>query len=77
MTAMGTDPKKLLEEALKLPDEARAALAGTLLDSLDRATDLDAEVAWEREIERRLQEIDSGAVRLVPWSEARRRILGR
>ena len=67
----------LLKEALKLPPEARAALAGSLLDSLDQEIDEDAEAAWQTEISRRMRELDSGAVQTVPWSEARRRIVGR
>ena len=67
---------EILEEALKLPPEARAALAGTLLDSLDQTIDRDSESAWEAEIIMRLKEIDDGKVNLVPWSEARARIAG-
>jgi putative addiction module component (TIGR02574 family) len=57
-----------------LPLEARAALIGPLVDSLDTEVDEDAEEAWREEIRRRLQEIDSGATKLVPWDEARRRL---
>ncbi len=67
----------ILKEALKLPPEARAALAGTLLDSLDDAVDQDAETAWEAEIAMRLKEIDEGKITLIPWAEARARIAGR
>jgi len=67
---------EILKEALKLPSEARAALAGTLLDSLDETVDRDAESAWEAEIIMRLKEIDEGKVNLVPWFEARARIAG-
>ncbi|MDP3015952.1 MAG: addiction module protein [Deltaproteobacteria bacterium] len=67
---------KILKEALKLPPEARAALAGTLLDSLDETVDRDAESAWEAEIVMRLKEIDEGKVNLIPWAEARARIAG-
>ncbi len=73
---MKQDPNDLLKEALKLPPEARAALAGSLLDSLDQEVDEDAEAAWQVEIERRLREIDSGAVKPIPWSQARLRISG-
>lgn len=66
----------ILKEALKLPPEARAALAGTLLDSLDDTVDRDAESVWEAEILLRLKEIDEGKVRLMPWSEARTKISG-
>jgi putative addiction module component (TIGR02574 family) len=74
---MSTNPTKLLEEALKLPAEARAALAGSLLDSLDDTVDPNAEAAWDTEIARRLKELDSGKVRPIPWAEARRAILKR
>ena len=67
---------EILKEALKLPPEARAALAGTLLDSLDESVDRDAESAWEAEIAMRLKEIDEGKVTLIPWAEARAKIAG-
>lgn len=67
---------EILKEALKLPPEARAALAGTLLDSLDETVDRDVESAWEAEIIMRLKEIDEGKVNLIPWAEARARIAG-
>ena len=72
---MKNDSTEILKEALKLPTAARAALAGSLLDSLDQEVDEGAEAAWEAEIERRLAELDSGRVRPIPWAEARRRIL--
>ena len=68
------DPRDLLQEALKLPPEARAALAGSLLESLDTEVDADAETAWSVEIERRIREIDQGSTKLVPWDEVKRRI---
>jgi len=74
---MKQEPNDLLKEALKLPPEARAALAASLLDSLDQEVDEDAEAAWHAEIDRRLRELDSGTVKPIPWSEARRRISGR
>ncbi|HAP39741.1 MAG: addiction module protein [Nitrospira sp.] len=73
---MGSDATKLLEAALKLPPEARAAMAGSLLDSLDTAVDADAETDWEQEIARRLKDLDSSHPHLVSWSDARRKILG-
>ena len=74
---MTPDPAKLLEEAMKLTPEARAALAASLLESLDDGADEGAEAAWATEIAKRVHELDSGAVTPVPWPEARRRILGR
>jgi putative addiction module component (TIGR02574 family) len=74
---MSKNEMKLLEEALKLPAEAHAALAGLLLDSLDDGIDPDAEAAWEAEIAQRLKDLESGKVRPIPWAEARRAILQR
>lgn len=68
------DPRDILLEAMKLPPEARAALAGSLLESLDTEVDADAEAAWGVEIERRIRAIDEGTTKLVPWEEVRRRI---
>ena len=56
--------------------QARAALAGSLLDSLDGPTDSEAESAWEAEIALRVRELDSGNAAAIPWSEARRMIAG-
>jgi len=71
---MGENAVKLLEEALRLPVEARAALAASLLDSLDNAVDPDAEARWDAEIARRVRELDEGKVRPIPWAEARREL---
>jgi putative addiction module component (TIGR02574 family) len=73
---MKYDVSEILKEALKLPLEARAAIAGSLLDSLDETIDEDAEIAWEAEILLRLRKIDDGKVKLVPWVEARRLVTG-
>jgi putative addiction module component (TIGR02574 family) len=73
---MSTNPEKVLRDAMKLPPEARAAIAGSLLDSLDQVVDEDAEAEWEKEIAKRIRELESGDVKLVPWSEARRAIGG-
>ena len=74
---MPRSPAELLSEALHLPVEARAALVDSLLDSLDAEVDANAEEAWHDEIYRRLQEIDSGSVQLIPWHDAQRRLRAR
>ena len=63
---MTQDENRLLKEALKLPPEARAALAGSLLDSLEGPMDPEAESAWEAEVAMRVREMDSGAVTGIP-----------
>lgn len=69
------DSKGLLVEALRLPEDERAALAGELIQSLDAPVDADAEAAWSEEIRRRLEGVDAGTAVTVTWSDARRRIL--
>jgi putative addiction module component (TIGR02574 family) len=68
------DSSRLLAEALRLPDDERAALASELIQSLDREVDADAEAAWSAEIRARLDEVDAGTATIVSWSEARQRI---
>jgi len=61
------DPASKLEaKALELPPEQRARLAERLISSLDPEADADSEEIWIREAERRLDEIESGAVPPVP-----------
>jgi putative addiction module component (TIGR02574 family) len=74
---MTEEEKRLLRDAMKLPPEARAALAGSLLESLDESIDENAEAAWAAEIAKRAAEIDQRSVVMIPWAEARRRIAGR
>jgi putative addiction module component (TIGR02574 family) len=71
---MTQEVTELLKKALSLPVEARAALTGSLLDSLDETVDASAEEEWNQEIARRIQELDSGKVEPIPWAEARPRV---
>src|SRR5229473_3517779 len=71
---MERDVAEVLRDALALPLEVRAALIDSLISSLDQTVDAAGEEAWREEIYRRLQQIDSGAVQLIPWEEARRRL---
>jgi putative addiction module component (TIGR02574 family) len=63
------------KEVLRLPAEARAKLAGDILESLDdEQFDQDnVDAAWDDEIKRRVEEIESGAVKGVPWSEVQQK----
>ena len=71
---MDEDVSEILKRALTLPTEARAALAGSLLESLDDAVDQSAEEQWNIEIARRVQELNSSKVKPIPWEAARRQI---
>ena len=65
---------ELLQKALALSDEERASLAGSLLESLDTATDENVEAAWNQEIARRIADLESGRSKTVPWEEVRAQI---
>lgn len=67
----------LLKDAVTLPTEARAALAASLLESLDTEVNKVAEAMWASEINRRVAELDSGALKTIPWAEVRRRLAAR
>ena len=56
---MEREAVEILEKAIRLSKEARAAIAESLLESLDDEVDADAEKEWRAEIRRRLEEIDS------------------
>ena len=75
--AMRTEPADLLRDALSLPAEARAAPIDSWLESLevdadDAEVDGNAQEAWRDEIHRRLQQIDTETVGMIPWEDARR-----
>jgi putative addiction module component (TIGR02574 family) len=69
-----TEVSELLKKALALPIEARAALAGSLLDSMDETVDKSAEAEWKKEIVRRVADLKAGTVKTVPWTEVRRQL---
>jgi len=69
---METQLEILESEALKLTLGERAALAQRLLASLDE--DAEIEDAWATEIERRIAEVESGAVQVIPIAEALARV---
>jgi putative addiction module component (TIGR02574 family) len=70
---MTPDAQELLTKALSLPDDQRAELASNLLASLDTTLDADVDAAWQQEIARRHQEVESGKVQTVAWAEVERK----
>jgi putative addiction module component (TIGR02574 family) len=69
----------ILKKALALPPESRAAIADSLLESLETSPpdENNAEKAWADEAKRRVEEVDSGKVQLISYEEVRRRLLAR
>jgi putative addiction module component (TIGR02574 family) len=71
---MKSSAKDILDRALEMPENDRAAIAERLLTSLDAKPDRNVEEAWQQEIQRRLSELDRGDVECVPWEEVRSRM---
>ena len=70
---MMQDAQELLKRALALPDKERADQAGSLIESLDDIVDENAEAAWQEEIVRRLEEVQSGKVKTTSWDDVRQK----
>jgi putative addiction module component (TIGR02574 family) len=71
---MARSARELFEEAMRLDSKERAAPMRLLVDRLDAESEEGAEEAWRVEIERRIEELDSGQVQTVPWEELRARL---
>jgi putative addiction module component (TIGR02574 family) len=71
---MSTKTTEPLRQALVLSVEERVDLAGQLIESLDSPAPGSSKADWEAEIERRMAEIDSGAVKPVSMEEVFRRL---
>ena len=64
----------LRQQALELPEADRAELARDLVASLDGPADSDVADAWDKELLRRLAEIDAGTAELIDRDELTRRL---
>lgn len=71
---MTQQASELLQKALSLSEEERAELAGSLLERLDPTVDQAAEAAWNQEIARRIDDLDSGKAKTISWKAVRSRI---
>lgn len=71
---MKSSTKEILDRALEMPENDRAAIAERLIESLDAEPDRDVEEAWQREVQRRLSELDRGEIECVPWEEIKARM---
>ena len=56
-------------EALELPPDQRVTLAHRLLTSIDLEPEVGASQAWQKEIERRIQNYDQGHSTTIPAAE--------
>jgi putative addiction module component (TIGR02574 family) len=75
MAQMTPEVSKLLEQALSLSVEEQEALADSLISNLGGKVDEGVQAAWDEEIKRRIDELDSGKAKSIPWEEVRERNL--
>ncbi|MFL6306603.1 MAG: addiction module protein [Candidatus Sulfotelmatobacter sp.] len=75
MAQMTPEVSKLLQQALSLSVEEQEALADSLISNLGGKVDEGVQAAWDEEIKRRIEELDSGKAKTIPWEEVRERNL--
>jgi putative addiction module component (TIGR02574 family) len=71
MAQMTPEVSKLLEQALSLSLEEQEALADSLIFNLGGKVDEGVQAAWDEEVKRRIEELDSGKAKTVPWEDVR------
>ena len=78
---MGPLARKLVRDAVRLPESDRIRLVEEVLASLDESDERAVDAAWAAEVERRFREFKSGTVRPISWetvkSRARKRVRAR
>ena len=71
---MSPEITDLLRRALALSVDERAALANTLLDSLE-VTNESVQKSWDEEVTRRIEDLKAGKAVTVPWEQLHRELL--
>jgi putative addiction module component (TIGR02574 family) len=66
---MATELEKVVEQALSLPGLERLSVARRILESVEPEASQEVERAWEEEIIKRVERIDSGTASGRSWEE--------
>lgn len=66
---MNRTAAEVLEDVRRLPPGEVDWLIGELLQGGDGSSDAEIEASWKAEVERRVAEIDSGAVEMLPLED--------
>ena len=74
---MSRTAQEILEQARQLPPDEVDWLIESLLIKESNEPDAEVEAAWDDEIKRRLDEIDSGAVEMVPAEQVHAKMIAR
>ena len=65
---MGAEARRILDQALALPEGERRALVEELVRTL-HGTPIELPSAWTGELEGRIASLERGDVRAIPWSD--------
>jgi len=71
---MTQQARDLLQKALSLSDAKCADIVASSIDSLQIATDERVEAAWTDEIAGRIQQLESGQAKTIPWDQVHTRV---
>jgi putative addiction module component (TIGR02574 family) len=74
---MSSAARKLLQDALVLPEHERLELASELIASVDGPQDADWDATWLAELDRRARAATARGEAAAEWTEVRSRILKR
>jgi hypothetical protein len=66
---MSRNLAEITNEALRLPQHEQLRLARTLLEQSEALGDVNSDVAWEEEIERRIKLVDAGLAKGRPFAD--------
>jgi len=78
MPQMTPQVSEVLQKALALSTQDRGLIIDRLIESLDNEpAEEGVEQAWSEEIKRRVEDIQSGRVEMIPGEEVHRRLLAR
>ncbi|MCG3125713.1 MAG: hypothetical protein CHACPFDD_00539 [Phycisphaerae bacterium] len=72
IVAMSNRTRKLLKDALALPPEELSQFMDSLWAAAAESDDPDVREAWDAELARRIDDIDSGCVKTVAWASVQR-----
>jgi putative addiction module component (TIGR02574 family) len=74
---MSAAARKLLKDALALPEDERVVVASEIIASLDGPADADWNEAWIAELDRRMDAAKEQGQLGADWADVRARILQR
>ena len=69
---MAAELERVLEQALSLPGLERLSVARRILESVEPEVGEEVERAWEAEIIKRVEKIDSGTAKFRAWEEIKK-----